>query len=217
MTESFYQGSCLCGGVRYEIKAPLQAASHCHCSMCRKAHGAAFGSYASVRREHHRFVRGEELARAFQSSARVTRTFCAVCGSPLLWHSESAHSDWVAVPLGTLDTLFDTPPKKHIYVASKASWVVICDSFPQYAEGSEGTSMDAQKTTHPRFNVFGRIVEVRREGALWQAYRVGGDGTRTPSGFVIPDFVEEHELVQFLEDLFHESASPHNGDVHRIA
>ena len=37
-----------------------------------------------------------------------------------------------------------------------------------------------------------------------------------PSGFVIPDFVEEHELAQFLEDLFHESASPHNGDVHRI-
>ena len=54
------------------------------------------------------------------------------------------------------------------------------------------------------------------EGALWQAYRVGADGKRTPSGFVIPDFVEEHELAQFLEDLFHESASPHNGDVHRI-
>lgn len=69
---------------------------------------------------------------------------------------------------------------------------------------------------YPRFNVFGRIVEVRREGALWRAYRVGADGKRTPLGFVIPDFVEEHELVQFLEDLFHESASPHNGDVHRI-
>ena len=71
-------------------------------------------------------------------------------------------------------------------------------------------------TSHPRFNGFGRIVEVRREGALWQAYRVGGDGKRTPAGFVIPDFVAEDELAQFLEDLFHESASPHNGDVRRI-
>lgn len=70
---------------------------------------------------------------------------------------------------------------------------------------------------HPRFHVDGRIVEVRSEGARWQAYRVGADGKRTPSGFVIPDFVEEPELAQFLEDLFHESASPHNGDVHRIA
>ncbi|MBU0747977.1 MAG: hypothetical protein KKB95_03425 [Gammaproteobacteria bacterium] len=70
---------------------------------------------------------------------------------------------------------------------------------------------------HPRFNVFGRVVEVRREGAQWQVYRVGADGKRTPAGFVVPDFVQEDELAQFLEDLFHESASPHNGDVRRIA
>lgn len=75
---------------------------------------------------------------------------------------------------------------------------------------------DTPSAPHPRFDVFGRIVEVRREGALWQAYRVGGDGKRTRAGFVIPDFVAEDELAQFLEDLFHKSASPHNGDVRRI-
>jgi hypothetical protein len=69
---------------------------------------------------------------------------------------------------------------------------------------------------HPRFNVFGRIVEVRREGAQWQVYRVGAEGKRTPAGFVVPDFVQEDELAQFLEDLLHESASSHNGDVRRI-
>ena len=47
-----HQGSCLCGGVRYETTAPLQGASHCHCSMCRKAHGAAFGSYGVEVLEH---------------------------------------------------------------------------------------------------------------------------------------------------------------------
>jgi len=46
---------------------------------------------------------------------------------------------------------------------------------------------------------------------------VGVDGKRTPAGFVVPDFVEEEEQAQFLEDLVHASASPHNGDVHRIA
>jgi len=135
MTEPVHQGSCLCGGVRYETTAPLQAASHCHCSMCRKAHGAAFGSYASVRREHHRFVQGQALVRTYQSSAQATRTFCSVRGSPLLWRSEGSHADWVAVPLGTLDTAFDTPPRKHIYVNSKAPWVVICDGFMQEPQG----------------------------------------------------------------------------------
>ena len=130
-----HTGSCLCGVVRYRIDAPIDELTHCHCKMCRKAHGAAFASYGNVRREHHRFVQGQALVRTYQSSAQVTRTFCSVCGSPLLWHSEGAHADWVAVPLGTLDTPYDTPPQKHIYVDSKAPWVVIGDGYPQEPQG----------------------------------------------------------------------------------
>jgi hypothetical protein len=67
-----------------------------------------------------------------------------------------------------------------------------------------------------RFNVFGRIYLVRREAGLWQAYAVGADGKRAPAAFVIPDFIEDAELEQYLFDLFHESATPGNGDVRRI-
>ena len=67
-----------------------------------------------------------------------------------------------------------------------------------------------------RFNVFGRIFLVRREGNHWQAYAVGSDGKRSPAGFVIPDFIEDEELEQYLFDLFHESAAPGNGDVRRM-
>ncbi len=67
-----------------------------------------------------------------------------------------------------------------------------------------------------RFNVFGRIVVIRREAGLWQAWDVGADGKRSPAGFVVPDFVEDAELEQFLFDLFHEGATPGNGDVRRI-
>ena len=35
------RGSCLCGGVRYEIDGQIGPALNCHCSMCRKATGAA--------------------------------------------------------------------------------------------------------------------------------------------------------------------------------
>ena len=67
-----------------------------------------------------------------------------------------------------------------------------------------------------RFNVFGRIVSVHREGGLWQTYAVGNDGKRSPAGFVVPDFVTEEEMAQYLFDLFHENATPTNGDVRRI-
>lgn len=42
-------GSCLCGGIKYRITGPLTGARNCHCSMCRKAQGAAFRSRASVK------------------------------------------------------------------------------------------------------------------------------------------------------------------------
>jgi hypothetical protein len=67
-----------------------------------------------------------------------------------------------------------------------------------------------------RFNVFGRIFLIRREGSLWQAYALGSDGKRSPADFVVPDFIEEAEMEQYLFDLFHESATPGNGDVRRV-
>ena len=36
------KGSCLCGTVQWRLDPPFGEMSHCHCSMCRKAHGAAF-------------------------------------------------------------------------------------------------------------------------------------------------------------------------------
>jgi len=38
------RASCLCGDVAWGSEGPLDLITHCHCSMCRKAHGAAFGS-----------------------------------------------------------------------------------------------------------------------------------------------------------------------------
>ena len=67
-----------------------------------------------------------------------------------------------------------------------------------------------------RFNVFGRIFLIQREADLWQAYAVGLDGKRSPAGFVVPDFIKIDEMEQYLFDLFHESATPGNGDVRRI-
>jgi hypothetical protein len=68
-----------------------------------------------------------------------------------------------------------------------------------------------------RFNIFGSIVLIRREAGAWPALAVGADGKRMPANFVIPDFIEDSDLEQFLFDLFHESARPGNGEVRRIS
>jgi hypothetical protein len=44
----FFLGSCLCGAIKYEARSEIKTAAHCHCRMCQKTHGAAFGSYGFV-------------------------------------------------------------------------------------------------------------------------------------------------------------------------
>lgn len=78
------RGSCLCGAVRYEISGPLSGALNCHCTMCRKAHGAAFRSRARVKATDFRWICGEELVAYYASSPGNHRGFCGVCGAPLL-------------------------------------------------------------------------------------------------------------------------------------
>ena len=67
-----------------------------------------------------------------------------------------------------------------------------------------------------RFNVFGRIYSIERRGSRWISFLHGADGKRCPAGFVVPDFILESELEQYLYDLFHENATPSNGDVRRL-
>ena len=76
--------SCLCGGVKFEINGPLVAPSNCHCTMCRKQHGAAFRSRARVAISDFKWVQGEDLVTFYESSPGGFRGFCRVCGSPII-------------------------------------------------------------------------------------------------------------------------------------
>jgi hypothetical protein len=130
--DEFHQGSCLCGAVTYEVSGPLKAVSHCHCVKCRKAHGAAFATYASAPRSAVSVSSSVEALRRFQSSAGVTRQFCSNCGSSLFWSdSNGEFADWISIAIGTLDTPFQAMKQRHTCVASKASWFEIADQWPQ--------------------------------------------------------------------------------------
>lgn len=68
-----------------------------------------------------------------------------------------------------------------------------------------------------RFNVFGRIIAVERVGDAWAVHLVGNEGKRRPAGLVIPSDVTHAELPQYLYDIYHEAATPTNGDVFEIS
>jgi hypothetical protein len=129
-----YKGSCLCGQVRYVIAGAIRYVSHCHCSMCRKAHGAAFATYATVPAASHRFLHGTDVLRVFNASGPTDRVFCSSCGSPMQWRNEVEVPGVAAFPLGGLDTPFQPATQRDIFVGSKAPWHQIGDAWPQSEE-----------------------------------------------------------------------------------
>ena len=126
------RGSCLCGSVRYEVHGSLGRVSHCHCSMCRKAHGAAFATYGRVGSGDFVLVSGADDIASYQSSPEVTRTFCKRCGSTLQFISTKRPGSF-SVALGTLDDDPGVQASLHIFVGSKAPWFDITDDLPQHA------------------------------------------------------------------------------------
>ena len=128
-------GSCLCQSVRYEIDGELLDAGNCHCSMCRKLHGAAFATYATVSPESFRWTSGEDLVTAFESSPGQERLFCAKCGSSLAGSTEGRID---AVTPGTIDGDPGIRPRSHIFVGSKAEWHEINDDLPCFDEWPPG-------------------------------------------------------------------------------
>lgn len=127
------RGGCLCGAVRYEIHGTISRVTHCHCSMCRKAHGAAFATYGRVERKDFVVASGAGEIASYRSSPGVSRTFCRRCGSTLQFISEK-RPDTLSVALGTLDDDPNVASSMHIFVDSKAPWFQITDDMPQHAE-----------------------------------------------------------------------------------
>lgn len=52
------RGSCLCGAVRFRASLPCKWVAHCHCTCCRRAHGAPLVTLARRNARRPRLVHG---------------------------------------------------------------------------------------------------------------------------------------------------------------
>jgi hypothetical protein len=128
-------GSCLCGAVAFTVRLPTLFCGHCHCSMCRRNHGAGYVTWFSVPRSQIRLDAGEgELVR-YRSSEHGTRSFCRRCGSSLFCESAN-HADHVDVTLASMHAPIDRPPQLHVYFDDRAPWVFADDGLPRLGGAS---------------------------------------------------------------------------------
>lgn len=128
-----YEGSCLCGKIRYRIDSELSDFGYCHCRSCRKASGSAHAANAGVDRQHFTLLDSAGLLREYESSPGKFRAFCCNCGSPIFAYlTRTKHL--IRLRLGTLDTPFTKKAKAHIFVAESAPWHRIDGDLAQFEE-----------------------------------------------------------------------------------
>jgi len=135
---SLLTGKCLCEAISYEIKGKPGPVFNCHCLKCRRWHGSAFRTRASIDISQFKWLCGEENLSKYESSDNVTKFFCKSCGSSLI-SSYKDKPNVLGIPLGGLEGDLIIDDQAHIFVDSKASWYQICDEHTQFSgwPGSE--------------------------------------------------------------------------------
>jgi hypothetical protein len=170
------KASCLCGGVAWRVRDPLDFTSHCHCGRCRKSHGTPFATYLICGAETFTLDRGRELIARYESSPGFFRPFCSRCGAVV--PDGEPWKGMVGVPFGPFDDDPGVRPLSHIFVSSKPPWFEIEDDLPRfdgYPPGFDAAGLDdLPARTRPAGGVSGSClcgdIAFTLEGAAMRYY-----------------------------------------------
>ncbi|RFA29272.1 aldehyde-activating protein [Alkalilimnicola ehrlichii] len=114
------KGDCLCGEVRFEVDGALPNLYQCHCSLCRKATGAAANAATFVHKQNFRWLAGQHKIASFQKPSGYRSDFCSLCGSPV--PNPLSGTDLVWIPVGLLNGPLQAEIKAHLHLSASASW-----------------------------------------------------------------------------------------------
>lgn len=128
-----YKGSCLCGDISFTVDGFSTKAAHCHCTMCRKFHGAAFGTLVDV--SGLKWLSGSECLQEFCAPNGTVRTFCRTCGSSLGFRVKGAPLADIEVAIAVFDDDIPVKIDAHIYTYYKANWCDLKDNLAKFDEG----------------------------------------------------------------------------------
>lgn len=127
-----YRGSCLCGGVKFSVESFSRQVANCHCTMCRKFHGAAYGTLVEV--GSLRWHTGQTLLKEYVSPNGAVRTFCKECGSSLGFREKGAAPSNIEIAISVFDDEIPVAVDAQIFTRYKASWCELQQGLDNFTE-----------------------------------------------------------------------------------
>ncbi len=128
------RGSCLCGGVRFEIERAVGPVELCHCARCRKVSGSSALMMVAVRTADYRLLSGAELIRSFDAPILYAppayrSTFCSRCGSQV--PPARPDGEQLEIAAGAFDDDPGVRPDRHIFVELAPDWMETPEDLPR--------------------------------------------------------------------------------------
>jgi hypothetical protein len=115
-------GACLCGDLRFAAALPSKWVAHCHCSMCRRAHGAGVVTWLGAEAAQCRIEDPQGRLQWYTSSPGAERGFCGRCGSTLFFRSARWPGELHVVVANLLDAP-DRRPQVHVFWDEHVDWL----------------------------------------------------------------------------------------------
>ncbi len=125
------KGSCLCGAVKFGLELPSKWCAQCHCTLCRKSHGAGYVTWVGFEESRFTLLEGQQELTWYASTPRAQRGFCSNCGSSLFFKSEQWAGE-IHVALGCLDSPIDRKPQAHVFHDTRVDWMALDDALAIY-------------------------------------------------------------------------------------
>ncbi|MBL8287327.1 MAG: GFA family protein [Rubrivivax sp.] len=127
---SVVRGSCLCGSVRFSAELPTKWVAHCHCTFCRRAHGAPFVTWAGFASSAFALEPGSLQPGWYESSPGARRAHCPRCGTPMLFESARWPGE-VHVARALIEAPLDKEPGAHVFYETHVPWLQVQDALPK--------------------------------------------------------------------------------------
>ncbi len=137
-----FTGRCACGEVHYRASARPAFSWLCHCRDCQRASGSAYCAISYLSRDALVVQGGVRYHTVLaDSGGRVSRGFCANCGSPMFILADlvpDLHGVWAA----SLDEPAGFEPVVQVWCGSAQAWDTLRPVLPRIAQAPSAAEFE---------------------------------------------------------------------------
>ena len=120
--------SCLCAGVKINVKGKLRHVVNCHCSQCMKTHGN-YAAYTACLEDNITFINKKTL-KWYKSSNIAKRGFCSICGASIFY--KLLKSKKISIAAGMLRNPTKLKTHSNIFTKDKLDYYKLDSRMPKF-------------------------------------------------------------------------------------